>query len=423
MYDRPRNLREMLAEAKDTSELMVDLAYAALYFGDPDMADEIGELEERMSHLVQAMRAVCILAVRHPRDAEGMSSVLQVISAIERIANDAVDIARIVTHRVGIPAELVADLSAAEEVSHRVLVSDGSRLAHRQLADHEMPVQMGMRVMAVRRERDWITDVGGDTVVVPDDVLFLRGSPEGIEELRKLAGSPGWSLPRMPDGPVATDLERAVDVLVEMKNLSEVAVGLAYSALVLRDESLAAEVRHLEDRLDEMKDRLEMWVLRAARDDVEESGLRGLLQLSQAAEDIGDQAQQMVWIIERQEEIHPILAVALGDSDDVVVHLPVAAGSVADGSTLGELRLNVEPGFTVLAIRRGGQYRYRPRGKVRLEDGDALIASGPDEGRERLAEMCGWLLLHRDDEARMTLEPLAGPARVPESGRAAASRR
>ncbi|MCY4279925.1 MAG: hypothetical protein OXC59_04340, partial [Acidimicrobiaceae bacterium] len=249
MEDRPRNLREMLAEAKDTSELMVDMAYAALYFGDPDMADEVSELEERMSDLVHDMRAVCILAVRHPRDADGMSSVLQVVSAIERIANDAVDIARIVTHRVGIPAELVAELSAAEEVSHRVLVSDGSLLAHRRLCDHEMPAKVGMRVMAIRREREWITQVRGDTVVVPDDVLFLRGSPDGIDELRELAGSPHWSPPERPEGPHASDLHRAVNVLVEMKDLSEVAVGLAYSSLVLRDESLAAEVRHLEDRL------------------------------------------------------------------------------------------------------------------------------------------------------------------------------
>ena len=42
----------MLAEAKDTSELMVDLAYAALYFGDPDMAEEVSELEEQMKSLV-----------------------------------------------------------------------------------------------------------------------------------------------------------------------------------------------------------------------------------------------------------------------------------------------------------------------------------------------------------------------------------
>ena len=105
MEEGPRNLREMLAEAKDTSELMVDLAYAALYFGDPDMADEVAELEERMSDLVQDMRAVCVMAVRDPKDSEGMSSVLQVVSATERIANDAVDIARIVTHRLGIPAQ------------------------------------------------------------------------------------------------------------------------------------------------------------------------------------------------------------------------------------------------------------------------------------------------------------------------------
>lgn len=73
-----------------------------------------------------------------------------------------------------------------------------------------------------------------------------------------------WEPPQVPEDPFTTDLDRAVDVLVEMKNLSEVAVGLAYSALVLGDFGLAAEVRQLEDRLDEMKDRLELWVLRAA---------------------------------------------------------------------------------------------------------------------------------------------------------------
>lgn len=399
MEDKPRNLREMLSEAKDTSELMVDLAYAALYFGDPDMADEVGALEERMSFLVQDMRAVCILAVRHPKDAEGMSSVLQVISAIERIANDAVDIARIVTHRMGIPAQLVADLSMAEEVSYRVLVSEGSDLAHRCLSDHEMPVHMGMRVMAVRRGREWITDVGGQTMIVADDVLFLRGSPDGIGKLRKLAGSPDWSPPDLPEDTFVTDLDRAVDVLVEMKNLSEVAVGLAYSTLVLRDLGLAAVVRHLEDRLDEMKDRLELWVLRAASDKTDPSPLRGLLHLSQAAEDLGDQAQQMVWLIERQEDIHPILAVALGESDEVVVQIPVMEGSDAAGATLGGLRLNIEPGFTVLAIRCGGKYRYRPRGRTRLQHGDELIASGPDEGRDRLAELCGCPLIFDDSDS------------------------
>jgi len=397
MDERPRNLRAMLAEAKDTSELMVDLAYASVYFGDPDMAEEVYELEQQMSELVHDMRAVCVMAARSPREAEGMSSVLQVVSAIERMANDAVDIARIVTHRLGIPQQLVADLSDAEEVSHRVLVSDGSHMAHRPLSALELTVQAGMRVMAVRRGRQWITDVDGDTVLVPGDVLFLHGSPDGITRLRELAGAPVWEPPHPDGGEALTDLDRAVDVLVEMKNLSEAAVGVAYSALVLGDRGLAAEVGHLEQRLDEMREHLELWVLRAAADGMDPSSLRGLLHLAEAAEDLGDQARAMVWLIEEGEELHPILGIALGEADEVTVRFPIAEGSTVDGSTLKDLQLNIEPGFTVLAIRRGGGYVYRPRGPVRLAAGDELIASGPEEGQVLLAAMCGWELVEDED--------------------------
>jgi len=407
MDDRPRNLRTMLSDAKNTSELMVDLAYASVYFGDPDMAEEVGELEEQFNDLVHDMRAVCILAVRRPDEAEAMSSVLGVIGAIERIANDAVDIARIVTHRLGIPRELVADLSMAEEVSHRVLVREGSHMAHRPLSALELPVATGMRVMAVRRDRDWITDVEGDEVLVPGDVLFLEGPPAGIARLRELAAAPFWNPPQPPeDGGTLTDLDRAVDVLVEMKNVSEVAVGLAYSALVFRDQGLAAEVRHLEDRLDEMKDRLELWVLRAGANNADPAPLRGLLHLSQAAEDIGDAAQQMVWIVEEGEDIHPILGIALGESDEVVMRVPVAAGSRADQATLAELQLNIEPGYSVLAVRRGGRFFYRPRGGMQLLEAYELIAAGPDEGRAMLAELLGWTYLEDDESGDYVLEPL-----------------
>ena len=387
----------MLSEAKDTSELMIDLGYAALYFGDVAMADEVHELEKRLSELVHEMRAVCVLAARSPRDADAMASVLQVVGAIERIGNAAVDVANIVTRRLGIPRALVADLSAAEEISHRVRVRDNSQMAHRALADLELTVEVGMRVVAIRRERDWITDVDGDEVLLPGDVLFLQGARAGIEELRALAGAPDFEPPQPPEDPALTDLDRAIDVLVEMKNISEVAVGLAYSALVLRDLGLAAEVNHLEDRLDEMKERLELWVLRAASEVIDPSGLRGLVHLAQAAEEIGDAAQQMVWLVEQGEELHPILAMALGEADEVVVRVPVGRGSAADGASLADLQLETETGFYLLAIRRGGRYFYRPRKAVVLAAGDELIATGPDEGHALLAQLCGYRLIEDDD--------------------------
>jgi uncharacterized protein with PhoU and TrkA domain len=405
MDDKPRNLKEMLSEAKDTSELMIDLGYAAVYFSDVAMAEEVYELETRLSELVHEMRAVCVLAARSPRDADAMASVLQVVGAIERLGNAAVDIGRIVTHRLGIPRALVADLSSAEEISHRVRIREDSQMAHRSLSDLELPVEVGMRVVAIRRDRDWINDVEGDLVLLPGDVLFLQGAAAGIAELRTLAGAPEWEPPQASEEAAVSDLDRAIDVLVEMKNISEVAVGLAYSALVLRDAGLAAEVNHLEDRLDEMKERLELWVLRGAQEHLDPSALRGLLHLAQAAEEIGDAAEQLVWLVSEGEELHPILAIALGHADEVVVRVPVAEGAAADGKSLQSLSMETETGFYLLAIRRGGRYLYRPRASVILRAGDDLIATGPDEGHALLAELCGYVLIEDEDTGEDQLVP------------------
>jgi len=406
LTDRPpRNLKAMLAEAKDASELMVDLGYAALFFGDADMAEEVADLDERLDVLVHEMRTVCVLAARSPHEAEEMSSVLHVVSAIERMGNAAVAVSRIVTHRLGIPAGLVADLAAAEEVSHRARVRDGSALAHRSLADVELPTSCGMRVVALRRGKDWIVDPDGDVTLVPDDVLIMRGPPGGITTLRELTGAPEWRPPTVDETSAITDLDRAVDVLVEMKNLSEVAVGLAYSALLLNDLGLAAEVSYLEDRLDEMRERLEVWVLRAASEQLDPSPLRGLLHLGDAAEEIGDAAQQMVWLVEKGEEMHPVLAIALGDTDEVTARVPIAAGSPFDGRTLRVTQLEIETGYYLLAIRRAGRYLYRPRGSVTFAAGDELIAVGPDEGHAHLVSLGGFRLLEDEDTGEVELVP------------------
>jgi uncharacterized protein with PhoU and TrkA domain len=242
-------------------------------------------------------------------------------------------------------------------------------------------------------------------VLLPGDVLFLQGAAAGIAELRALAGAPAWEPPGGLEDAAVSDLDRAIDTLVEMKNVSEVAVGLAYSALVLRDQGLAAEVGHLEDRLDEMNERLELWVLRAAHEHLDPSPLRGLVHLAQAAAEIGDAAEQMVWLIDEGEELHPILALAPGDADEVVVQVPVAPGSAADGRSLASLRIETETGFYLLAIRRGGRHLYRPRPSVGLHAGDELIATGPDEGHGLLAQLCGYTLVEDHETGAEELVP------------------
>src|ERR671920_2100392 len=131
----PRNLKDMLAEAKNTSELMVDLSYAAIFYDSEDLSEEVFRLEERLNDLVFDMRSLAIFAARSHADAEQMAGILQVVQDIEKIGNAANDIAKIVVKRLGIPPELLEDLPDAEETPTRVRIHAGSRLEGRSLYD------------------------------------------------------------------------------------------------------------------------------------------------------------------------------------------------------------------------------------------------------------------------------------------------
>jgi uncharacterized protein with PhoU and TrkA domain len=389
--DRPRNLKDMLAEAKNTSELMVDLAYAALFYNSEDFSEEVFRLEERLNDLVYDMRSLAILAARSPADAEQMAGILQVVQDIEKIGNAAYDIAKIVVKKLGIPPELLQDLPDAEEITSRVTIHPESTLDGRSLEELDLPVETGMRPFAVRSGLEWHYDPEPEDVLRAGDVLFLQGPPEGVAEIRRLAGEePLIAADGTPvNGENLSELERAVDILIEMKNLSEVAVGLAYSALLYYDAGLAREVVAIEDEMDEMRYRIERWVLLAARHMEDPSRLRGMLHLATASEAIADCAMEMVWIVEKGEEVHPVLSAAVGESDEIVLKLTVVPGSPADGRTLKALRLETETGMHALAVNRGGRWTYRPRDTYTLQGGDSLLVTGAPEGLEPLAELFG----------------------------------
>ncbi|MDP8950520.1 MAG: potassium channel protein [Actinomycetota bacterium] len=387
----PSNLKDMLVEAKDTSELMVDLAYAAIFYNSEDLSEEVFRLEKLLNDLVFDMRSLAIFAARSHADAEQMAGILQVVQDIEKIGNAAVDIAKIVVKRLGIPPELLHDISEAEEIPSRVRIHPESALDGRSLGEVDLPVETGMRPIAIRRDDEWDFEVEPEDVLRAGDVLFLQGPPEGVAEARELAGARPLEAAPEPaqNGSQLSELERAVDILIEMKNLSEVAVGLAYSALLYYDAGLAREVVAIEDEMDEMRYRLERWVLLAVPRVEDPSRLRGLLHLAIAAETIADCAMEMVWMVENDEEVHPVLSAAVIESDEVVLKLTVSVGSPADGKTLEDLRLETETGMFALAVNRGGRWTYRPRDTYVLRGGDSVLATGAPEGLEPLAELFG----------------------------------
>ena len=252
--EAPRTVKEFLSEIKDSSSLMVDLAYASIFFSDADLAKEVRRLEERMFDHIHGLRRLAILAARSPEDAEHMAHVLEIAGAVEKIADAAEDIAHVVASGWGIIDDLRKDLRHADEFVSRAKVRDGAVAVGQTLRDLALPVEMGIWVIAARRGGVWNLDPGPDYVVAVNDALLLQGHEDGIALAREALGAPALQTPPDPSEIVLSDLDRAVDLLVEMKNSAEVAVGLAYSALLFNDQALAAEVGNLEARSDDIHD-------------------------------------------------------------------------------------------------------------------------------------------------------------------------
>ena len=128
MDDRPPDtVKDLLVELKDASELMVDLAYAAVFFNEEKLAEEVMRLDERSAGHLRRLRMMAMLAARSPEDAEGMAGVLWIADAIQRIGAAASDVARVIAARLGIPDALRPDLRHADEMTARVRVRDDAR--------------------------------------------------------------------------------------------------------------------------------------------------------------------------------------------------------------------------------------------------------------------------------------------------------
>ncbi len=388
MDEQPKSVKDLLVEAKDASELMVDLAYAAVFFDDEKLAREVERLEERMDGHLRRLREVAMLAARSPEDAEGMAGVLWIADAVEKIGDAASDIARVVEARLGIPDALRRDLRHADEMTARVKVRESAAVIGRSLRELSLPTETGMWVMAIRSGIEWQFDPGPDDVLSEGDVLLVRGPEEGVALLRELAAASPMPAPPDEDLPPLSELDRAVDLLIELKDLSEAAVGMAYSSILFNNRALAAEVGALEARSDILHDELESWVLRAAPEARNVDDLRGLLRLGSASESMCDAARDLTWYVERGEPLHPVIQLALEETEETSAETVVDAGTPADGRSLKELRLETETGMFVLAVQRGPRWIYRPRGTFVLRAGDRIIAVGPEEGAEALEVRC-----------------------------------
>ncbi|WP_144799452.1 potassium channel family protein [Halorubrum depositum] len=372
----PTSVKDLLVEMKDTAELLIDLSYSAVLHGSPTIAEEVVELEHRMDVLQMRARMSLMLAARSPDEAETLAPVLGVIGAADKISDAAGDIAKIVTEEIGLPDAMRGALTGGVETLVRGAVAPDSGYAGRTLKDIDLESKTGVRVIAIRRDDDWILNPGPKTRLEAGDVALLRGPETGVAEAYpELAGEPFE--PEEPVEPAIDDLERAVDSIVLMKNLSELAVDLAYGSILFNNEELAEEVSNLEIEVDALQSRFEAWTLRAAREADDPVSLRGLIHLGVATEEISDAALEITEGVARDLGVHPVVEMAVQESDEIITRTVIREGSDLAGASVENGIPTTDVSTSVIAIRRPDEgWLIGHDIDTVLRPGDAVISKG-----------------------------------------------
>jgi uncharacterized protein with PhoU and TrkA domain len=184
---KPIPVSDLLVEMKNLSELMIDLAYSAALFNDKELAEDVIELESRIDTLAYLLDMEIMIAARDAKDAETLIGVSTVAAAADKISDAAADIAAIVTRNIGIHPIIGEIFEKVEERLMKATIKEGSVIAGKRIDDLDLAARMGVDIIAIRRNKDWILDPDETERVFLGDILITRGAPMGIKEFKDLA--------------------------------------------------------------------------------------------------------------------------------------------------------------------------------------------------------------------------------------------
>jgi uncharacterized protein with PhoU and TrkA domain len=193
-------VRELLTEMKDTSEVIVDLAYAALLYNSEDMAEKVNDLEKEMDDLKYAIRFKVLMSSRTKQDAKQLSGLLQVASAADKISDAAADIVGLLNLPLERRPFVSAMLYESDEKIRATRIRPESTMVGYTIGRLGVEACTGCRIIALKNRQGWIYDPEDDLKIRAGDDVIVRGTEDGYKQLVEYAaGSRPWEFPEIPE--------------------------------------------------------------------------------------------------------------------------------------------------------------------------------------------------------------------------------
>ena len=175
-----------LVVMKDTSELMIDLAYSSLFLNSRSLAEEVEALENYMDNLHTDFELVVLSSGFKPKDSKDFLGLIRLGVVTEKIADAAMEIADVVLKGLEPHPILKLVIEEAEETVTKVTVSENSSFVGKKIREAQIQEDTGMWVLVIRRGKWWLRP-RPSTVIKAGDILIAAGYAEGEADFESLA--------------------------------------------------------------------------------------------------------------------------------------------------------------------------------------------------------------------------------------------
>jgi len=177
-------------ELKDTSELMMDLAYSSLLLNNRELAEEVERLEEYMDKMHTEFELLALTSDFKTEEASGFLGLIRLGVAMEKIADAAAEMAEVVLRGIEPHPVLKLTIKEAEETVTQACVTHDSPLVGKLLKEARVHEETGMWILAIKRAEKTLRP-RSDSRIQTGDILIASGYAEGVEDLEKLASPQG----------------------------------------------------------------------------------------------------------------------------------------------------------------------------------------------------------------------------------------
>jgi len=180
-----KKIVDKLVFLKDTSELMIDLAYSSLLLNSQALAEEVAALENHMDNLHTEFELLVLSSGFTPEESKDFLGLIRLGVVTEEIADAAMEIADVVLRGLEPHPILKLVIEEAEETVTKVTVSETSTLVGKKIREAQLQEETGMWVLVIRRGNWWLRP-RPDTMIKAGDTLIAAGYAEGEADFESL---------------------------------------------------------------------------------------------------------------------------------------------------------------------------------------------------------------------------------------------